>query len=359
MPLYLVAPGERIKIVGGKPYPNRFYLVRGEVGGRNYEVSSKTADETAARIFKNDLETRLLSGRVPGPGEAITFPQATEFYIASIDATEGDARRIRRVAAAIGDKLVAEVQHADLVAAAELVMPGRKPETKNRWVVKPGAAVLHYAAENKWRDWLRIRKLKEGPIVTRASDSATAQALLAALATERDAAKTEKKRRVAGRKLLLILWIFKHGNRISDPLRLTWEASIDLPGKRYTMLVGKGNRYREKPLDDEVFELLANEPDQRGRLFPWKTRSGVYKWLRPLVRRLKLTFTPHMARHYLGKHLNATGAGGKTVMAALDQADPQSAVRYQDADAEIVRTAIKRTPRLGGPKMKRRSRYVV
>jgi hypothetical protein len=41
----------------------------------------------------------------------------------------------------------------------------------------------------------------------------------------------------------------------------------------------------------------------------WRTRSGVYQWLRPLCRRLRVTFTPHMARHHLGKRLNAGGRG--------------------------------------------------
>jgi integrase len=345
MPLHLVRPGERVKIVGGKSYPNRYFLVRGEVGGRSVEVSAKTTDEAAATIFKNELENELLRGRVPGPGEAISFAQVTEFYITSISPSEGDARRIRRIAAAIGDKRVADIQHADLVAAAELIMPGRKAETKNRWVVKPGAAILHYAAENKWRDWLRVKKLKEGPVQTRAAETGTAEALLAEIAGELEAAKTTHKLRLARKKLLLVLWLFKHGPRISDPLRLAWD-DVDLGRRRYVMLVGKGNHYREKPIDDEVFELLANDPEKEGRVFPWRTRSGVYKWLRPLVEKLQLTFTPHMARHYLGKHLNASQAGLKTIMAALDHADPASSVRYQDADVEIVRNAIARTTRL-------------
>jgi hypothetical protein len=43
----------------------------------------------------------------------------------------------------------------------------------------------------------------------------------------------------------------------------------------------------------------------------------------------------------------------------LDQADPQSAVRYQDADAEIVRTAIKKTPRLGLPRAAKRRKVSI
>ncbi len=65
--------------------------------------------------------------------------------------------------------------------------------------------------------------------------------------------------------------------------------------------------------------------------------SVVYRWLRPLVRDVGVNFTLHMARHYVGKRMNAEGQGLKTITAALDHADPQSSVRYQDADLDVVR----------------------
>lgn len=88
-----------------------------------------------------------------------------------------------------------------------------------------------------------------------------------------------------------------------------------------------------------ILPLLANEPDKTGAVFPWRTRSGVYKWLRPLCKRLGVKFTPHMARHYLGKELNRAGTGLKTIMGALDHSSATSPLRYQDADIEIVREA--------------------
>ena len=103
--------------------------------------------------------------------------------------------------------------------------------------------------------------------------------------------------------------------------------------------MSKGKLWRTKPLDDSVLALLANETTKTGLLFPWRTRSGVYKWLRPLCERLEIKFTPHMARHYLGKELNRSGAGLKTIMGALDHSSATSSLRYQDADIEIVRQA--------------------
>jgi hypothetical protein len=296
------------------------------------------------------LELTWLEGRVPGPGEEVTFAKATDLYLAFKTPAPGDERRIRRLAGVLGDRRVADVQQADIVDAAERLYPGRKPETKNRWVVKPAAAILHYAARNKWRDWLRVEKLTEGPVATRAASGDVALALLAALDAELAAAGTRHKRDLARKKRLLILWLFKHWNRISDPLRLIWGEHIFLQRKTYLLFVSKGRRWKEKPLDEEVFEALANEPVKDGRVFPWRTRSGVYKWLRPLCRQIGVAFTPHMARHYGGKELNRAGAGLKTIMGALDHSDPMSSVRYQDADLEIVRGAMAKLGKLMGEK---------
>lgn len=357
MPLYLVAPGERVKRVKGREYPNRYYLVRGEVDGRDVEVSAKTTDERAAQIFKAELEAALLRDRVPRAGEAVTFAAAAEMYEAFKDPPRGDRTRIARLVAVVGARPVTELKLADFVAAANLLYPGRKNETKNRAVIKPGAAIMHYAAENEWCAWLRMKKFEEGPLVTRASDDATMDKLLDAIAAEHAAAETEHKRRLARKKALLIVWLFHHFNRISDPLRLRWEEHIDLAERTYLLFVGKGNVWKTKPLDPVVWEALANEPEKerRGFLFPWRTRSGVYKWLRPLARRLRVKFTPHMARHYGGKQLNRSGVALKTIMGALDHSDPTSSLRYQDADLEIVREAMGKIVRSAGKAPDKRS----
>ena len=82
-------------------------------------------------------------------------------------------------------------------------------------------------------------------------------------------------------------------------------------------------------------------------MFPWRQKTGVYKWLRPLRSELGLTFTPHMARHSVGTWLNAQGAGLRTIQATLRHADVKSSIRYQDADIEIVRAEIAKLPTLG------------
>jgi hypothetical protein len=86
MPLELVKPGQRRN--------NPFYLVRGTINGRDVEVSTKTCNETAARLFKNDLETKLLKNQSPKAGDDISFRRAAELYFAFKQLPAADQRRI-------------------------------------------------------------------------------------------------------------------------------------------------------------------------------------------------------------------------------------------------------------------------
>lgn len=333
MPLHLVPPGKR--------KDNRFYLVRGTVSGRDIEVSAKTADLKAARKFARDFEAALAQDRLPRPGEAVTFKTAAALYAEAREIDLGDnrhpdARRLNRLVAVIGGKLVGDIRHADLVAAAAQLHPNKAPATKNREIMRPAAAVLHYAAENDFCPWLRIKLFREPRPKTRAVSEDTA-ALVVQAAPD-------------GARRLFLLWSFHLGTRISDTLAVEW-PNIDLSRQTVRMRIGKRNGlWTEKPLHPEIFEALAAIPeDGRGlHVFPWRTKSGVYRWLRPLVGGIGIAFTPHMARHSLGTWLNAKGEGLRTIMGALDHADPKSSIRYQAADVEIVRAATQKLGDLAG-----------
>ena len=154
MALELIPPGKRKN--------NPFFLVRGTLGGRNIEVSTKTRDEAAAQRFKAKLEIKLVKDRLPGPGETVSFRRAAELYFASKALPVADERRIQLVVDYIdprGEIPVANVQSADLLTAANALYTHVSDDTKNRWAIGPGAAILHYAAENNWRPWARITKL--------------------------------------------------------------------------------------------------------------------------------------------------------------------------------------------------------
>ncbi len=321
MPLKLIAPGKR--------KGNRFYLVRGSVAGRRIEVSTETADKGAAERFAAELAVRLHAERQRGPdAETLTFMEAAQLYIDYRQPSKVDRQRIAKVNGQIGARLVREIVHTDLVAAANFLYPGMTAATKNRHVMRPAASILHYAAENGFRDWLRVKLFKEPKPTTRAAGADVRKLLLA---------------NTKGKKRLLILWLFKQGTRITDTLRIDWPM-IDLKAATVRLWISKTSEWRSFPLDEAVVAALANENKDKP-LWPWETRSGVYKWLRPLCKGLGAAFTPHMGRHSLGTDLNASGAGLKTIMGALGQDDPKSAARYATADLETVRAAQRKMAR--------------
>lgn len=349
MPLKLIPPGKR--------KGNRFYLIRGEVGGRRLEVSAKTTDETAALRLKAELELRILADRVPGSGEEVTFGRGADLYVArrGLLETDDDWRRIEKLRRVLGARRVADIRQADLEKAARDLYPGRAPATLNREALRPAAAILHYCADNEYCPWLRVKLFKEPRPKTRAVTQDVARALINSVpelpAFERRrsarylAAAAERQRR----KALLLLWLFRQGTRISDALKIEG-TMIDLERRTVSRHIGKTDEHVEEPLHDEVWEMLANDPPGPGRLFPWSSRRSVYRWLKPYCESLGIRFTPHMARHSLGKWLNEDGASLRTIMDTLHHKDVKSSARYQSTDIEVIRATGRRLGKLRGAK---------
>lgn len=321
----------------GKRKGNRAYIIRGRFAGRDVEKTTRTRDRGTAERLKHRIEQRLLKSRVPGSGEAVTFERASEFYATAKRISKREQQRLKKLNGEIGRKLVSEVHQADMDAAAEALHPHDSNETRNRNVYTPGAAVMHYAARSKWCEWIQFDRPEMREPETRAAAPTVASALLAA---------------TTGKERLLILWLFKHGTRITGALEVDC-ARIDLRRRTYDLFITKNRSWSAFAIDWEVWELLANDPDVqagKGLLFPWKSRWRVYDWLRPLCVRLGVKFTPHMARHWLGKRLDAEGGGLKTIMKALGQKSEKSASRYAVSDVETVRAVTEKIGQIGGKK---------
>lgn len=327
MPLKLIPPGKR--------KGNSHYLLRGRFLGRDYEVTTETRDPVVAERFKNTFERRILDGGVPGPEATVGFHAAADLYEAAKGLNSDDRRRIRRLKEAIGNKPVRTIVQVDIDSAAIKLHPTDSPETRNRNVYTPAAAVLHYASRNHWCAWIRVDRPKQKEPETRAASDDVPRRLLAA---------------TTGKQRLLLLWLFKHGTRITGALTVDCRR-IDLKARTYELYISKNRSWRTFSIDDEVWELLANDPDVQagqGYLFPWRWRHTVYDWLVPLCKKVRVRFTPHMARHWLGKQLNRKGAGLRTIMDALGQKSPKSAARYTTEDVEAVRAATQALGNISG-----------
>jgi integrase len=371
MALHLIPPGKR---------KNSWdYRIRGRVKGMLHEFRTKTTLRADAELMLHRLEIELRQKESAARPGALTFAAGAQLWINFKNPKKVDRARIARLNAAdigggvlLGDKLIADVVHADLVAAANYLFPGvrgtkKRPwrphsnATKNREALRPAASVLHYCAENGFCPWRKIKSFEEPEPVTRAISIDMATIILANLPTEAPkkmgnrpatAADLARFAERARKKKLLLLCLFRQGWRISDALKIEW-PQFDLRAQTVTYHVGKTDRHdRVKPIHDEVLELLAAEPvaSRRGRVFPWRTRSGVYKWLRPYCRALGIKFTPHMARHSLGKWLNEDRANIREIMDTLDHASVVSSARYQSTDVEVLRASGRRLGKLVGGK---------
>jgi integrase len=324
----------------GKRKGNRTYIIRGRFAGRDVEKVTRTRDRDSAERLKHRIERRLLESAVPGPEAAVSFSRVADLYAAAKNVSKDEERRLKRLKAVIGHKLVGTLTQADVDDAALQIHGTETPETRNRNVYTPAAAVMHYAARNHWCAWQRFDRPKMKDPETRAATDPAASALIKA---------------TTGKQKLLILWLFMHGTRISGALQIDC-ARIDLRARTYELYVTKTRKWETFAIDDAVWQILANDPDVErgdGLLFPWKTRWRVYDWLTPLCLKLKVKFTPHMARHWLGKKLDANGAGLKTIQKALGQASEKSASRYAVSDVETVRAATRRIGAIVGVRRRR------
>lgn len=317
--LKLVAPGKR--------KGNRFWLARGTVAGKEVEFSTREIDKGRAEKRAEEVLAELLArSALPEPGEVKTFKMAAEAYTAWRSPPLEEIRRINRLIADLGHRAITEMTSSDLVACADRLYPTHKASSRNRLVITPGSAILHYAAEQGWCPWLRVRRFKEAKPETRALRDEAMERLLKA---------------ASGIELALLAFLFGQGMRITDTIAVTWER-LDLVDGLLRTRIGKTNEWRWKALEDGARAALAGLPGDKvkGRVFPWANRWAVYRALEPVEKAAGVKFTPHMARHTLGTRLANAGVSLKTRMDIMDHADPKSNVRYEMSQIPEQRAAL-------------------
>src|SRR6185437_10652761 len=161
----------------------------------------------AARRFKDQLEDRL--ARDSGlQRHDLTFRRAADLYIEYRRPSRADEKFLQRICALIGDRFIGDIRQHLLIDTANALYPGRSPGTKNRQVLMPAAAVIHYAAANDLCPYIKVKKFKEKNPEPRALSRHDADRLIAHA--------DDKMRR-------LLIFLFCQGWRISEVLRLRWE----------------------------------------------------------------------------------------------------------------------------------------
>lgn len=315
--LKLIAPGRR---------GNKYYIARGRINGKLIEQSTGTTDRKTAEKCCAEISRTLLDAAEYKPRYDFNF--AALKYIEARNLRQDDKKRIQDLCAVIGEKMLDDIVQADLVATANILFCNHPASTRNRSVMTPAAAIMHYAAQNEWCRWLRVRKFKEPTPKTRSVTDAHETWLLMATRDEPE-------------RHLLILWLFRQGDRISDVLRVRYE-DCDFKTRVVHRHIAKTDTYATMPLDDDICAILRRSGHDSGLIFPqWSSQNSASRWIKKLCDNLEIKFTAHMARHTVGKRMSDAGASLRTIMAKLGHASVQSSMRYQASDIETVRAFSK------------------
>ena len=204
-----------------------------------------------------------------------------------------------------------------MVAAANKLYPGRSNATKNRNVIVPMAAVLHYAAAQKRCPYQRFpafwvsKKSNRRP-----ADPRDVQRLLRVLDTPETV-----------HKYILIAILFETGLRLEDCFDMQAPAG---QGKPRIVKVKKTDSRIMPDLSDGLMARIAAAKRFKGEhLFNWTKRWSVYNWQRPLCRKLGIQWTPHLSRHALATDLQIAGIPDRQAADHGAWADVRSLHRYQ------------------------------
>jgi integrase len=322
MPYRLIPPGKR----RGNP----FWIIRcRRPNGKEFEGSTHCTDKADAERTAATIYARICAeGPAPARPLIATFSDAADAYIRFRNPGRDEFARVERLRRLMGRLPIAGVGQDDLVRAANQHPTAVAGATLNREYVRPFAAILHYARDAGMRGDIRVRAFKERAPSVRVADKAGVALLIAN-------AQTEPQR-------LLLHWLWEIGSRIGDTLRVNWQ-DIDMQGCTVRLTIGKrGGTVVVLPLPATLVARLGNMPDKRGRLFPWATKSGVYKWLAPLCARTGVMFRPHDARRALATEHFDAGADARLVQELMGHGSVKSTMRYRHVGVARLADAQKK-----------------
>lgn len=322
-----IAPGKR----------SPFWTIVGRDSLGRIEASTGQRTREHAEAWGDLFLRERAGGRVPGAGETVGFATAAAHYAAFKNPSRHNAKLIDDVARHFGDIDCRTMTHAMLVGAAHALRPRGSDATKNRKVIVPAAAVLHYASAQRWCSYERIAKFRESRRSTRepASDDDMRLLLANVEAPPRSSKFARKRDHQVAYKRVLLAMLYELGLRIMDTLRIEWQR-IDLQAKRVRIRISKTDDFASLELSPELVIMLANLPRHTGRLFPWSTTRGVYAWLKPLTKRLGVKYTPHMSRHALATAASDAQIPDKRAAELGVWRDTRSLHRYQHVRPDAI-----------------------
>lgn len=300
---------------------NRTYVARGTIDGQRYEIVTHATDKRAAEKEWREFVRTVQAERDRDRSAPVDFCAAIQRYRQAHDVGRDTDRYLRRIESSwLARRPLSDVVPADVHTLARELHPDARNETRNRQVVAPAAAVLHYCAEQTWCEYTVVRRFPEGRPVNRTPQPGALDTLIAHADTRHRRA--------------FLVHLKHQGWRITETLDLEWDgrwSRVDLPGQRFLVYVSKARSWKVIYMAPAVVEELANLPGRRtGRVYRvGGTRQNVYRWLKPLCRELGISdFTPHQARHAFGTQMHVQGADDRDLTDLSTWVSPKSTRRY-------------------------------
>lgn len=320
MPLKLVPPGKR----GNK----KFYYVRGTLNGQRIEASTHAKDQRSAQAFADRVTAETLNLSTAAPAGDIRFDEVCKAYIDARVPSKSELWRLARVMAHFGPRRIADITPASIAKFARFVYPGaHQAASRNRNILTVTSTVLHFAADQGWIKWLRLKREKEVKQIMPAPSPEEMQVLI-------DAAEGEMK--------FLLVWLTCTGMRISHILSVDW-SRMDLRRATFQFYDSKGKQWLTLPIHDSMMPHLEKVPAaaRKGRIFRWRYRWAIYPKLDELYKKTGIKFRPHGARRAMARALERAGVPTHTTQEAGGWKDARSVSRYIGHDVERIREATR------------------
>lgn len=332
MPLKLIPPGKR--------KGNRFYLVRGSVDGRRYEVSTQATDKGDALRFKAALEARIYAVQ-RDPDQAASVAEGLDLYEKSRTLSRNEQGYIDKLRAwfdvnDLTHEPLQNITRADLIEIANALYPGCKGQTWNRQVVGPIQAIVNLVADAD-PERCRLKHFKK-------FDTSEPERPIAMLdITEKFIKAADGEGKVV---LMILAW---QGWRISETLK-TQRENIDFRTHKIRRWVSKSQKWKWTPLDPEICKAIAKLPERDdGFVFSWRDRYAFYRDVtKPLQALLGIRFTPHMARRGFATELIHAGADLQSIREAGNWESINSLEPYAQIDLDQVKSTLAKLRKNGG-----------
>jgi integrase len=139
---------------------NGVWHIHGTVAGRRIRQSAGTRDKAVAENIRAELEARLFREKHYGREKETTFAEAAEAYMLA----GGSTRYLAPLIRAVGKERLANLNGVSVKRLAKKLYPAElKPQTLNRYVIKPVSAVLHFAHEAGLGPAIKIRGFASVP----------------------------------------------------------------------------------------------------------------------------------------------------------------------------------------------------